>query len=102
MNRTTATRLAPLMRRQMPSAALRLQRAQVRAYADVPKPPSQHTTFYKTFGRPIFKVALMAIFTYQLAYFAWLKLETNEIREDIGATIAGLERRIEELEGARK
>lgn len=35
--------------------------------------------FYKTFGRPMLKVFLMAVFTYQLAYWAWAKLEADEI-----------------------
>lgn len=37
--------------------------------------------FYKTFTRPIAKVLLMATFTYQLAYWAWVKLETDEVKE---------------------
>ncbi|KAI0397257.1 hypothetical protein F5Y17DRAFT_415894 [Xylariaceae sp. FL0594] len=40
-------------------------------------------TFFKTFGRPIAKVFLMAIFTYQLAYFVWVKLEQGEKRAEI-------------------
>lgn len=38
--------------------------------------------FYKTFTRPVAKCLLLAMFTYQLAYFAWVKLETDEIRDD--------------------
>lgn len=39
------------------------------------------TNFYKTFTRPVAKVLLMAIFTYQLAYWGWVKLEQDEIRD---------------------
>lgn len=39
------------------------------------------TTFYKTFGRPIAKVFLMAILTYQLTYLAWMKLEQDDIKD---------------------
>ncbi|KAF3770700.1 hypothetical protein M406DRAFT_247643, partial [Cryphonectria parasitica EP155] len=38
--------------------------------------------FYKTFTRPVAKVLLMAVFTYQLAYWGWVKLEQDEIRAD--------------------
>jgi hypothetical protein len=37
--------------------------------------------FYKTFGRPVFKVFLMAMFTYQMLYLAWVRLEHGEERE---------------------
>ncbi|KAI1131991.1 hypothetical protein F5Y10DRAFT_27199 [Nemania abortiva] len=57
-----------------------------------------HKTFYKTFGRPIAKVFLMAIFTYQLAYYFWVKMEQDEIRTEMEATISDLEARIEQLE----
>ncbi|KAI1753431.1 hypothetical protein F4782DRAFT_496213 [Xylaria castorea] len=60
-----------------------------------------HKTFYKTFSRPIAKVFLMAIFTYQLAYYFWVKLEQDEVRAEMQATISDLEARIEQLEQAR-
>ncbi|TGJ86191.1 hypothetical protein E0Z10_g2593 [Xylaria hypoxylon] len=46
-------------------------------------PQQQHKTFYKTFGRPIAKVFLAAIFTYQLAYFFWVRLEQEETRAEM-------------------
>ncbi|TRX95371.1 hypothetical protein FHL15_003702 [Xylaria flabelliformis] len=60
-----------------------------------------HKTFYKTFGRPIAKVFLMAIFTYQLAYYFWVKLEQDEARAEMQAIISDLEARIEQLEQAK-
>lgn len=60
-----------------------------------------HKTFYKTFGRPIAKVFLMAIFTYQVAYYFWVRLEQDEIRGEMEATISDLEARIDKLEQAR-
>jgi hypothetical protein len=42
--------------------------------------------FYKTFTRPIAKVLLLAVFTYQLAYWSWVKLETDETREKTDGT----------------
>ncbi|KAI1486211.1 hypothetical protein F5X96DRAFT_673878 [Biscogniauxia mediterranea] len=41
--------------------------------------------FYATFGRPIFKTILIAILTYQFAYYAWIRLEQNEIKADMNA-----------------
>jgi hypothetical protein len=38
--------------------------------------------FYKTFTRPIAKVLLTATLTYQFLYWAWVKLETDEIRAE--------------------
>ncbi|KAK7910981.1 hypothetical protein PG985_013462 [Apiospora marii] len=66
-----------------------LQQHSRRLYSS--EPPSQPQSFKKTFSRPIFKVALMAIFTYQLAYYGWKRLEQNETREDLNKIIAQLE-----------
>lgn len=38
----------------------------------------------------------MAVFTYQLAYWAWSKLEADEIRAEADATIRDLEGKVEE------
>ncbi|KAH6612537.1 hypothetical protein C7974DRAFT_405778 [Boeremia exigua] len=43
-----------------------------------PKEPSRVGAFYKSFSAPILKCFLGALFTYQLAYFGWMKLETIE------------------------
>ncbi|KAF7551550.1 hypothetical protein G7046_g7700 [Stylonectria norvegica] len=67
-----------------------------RGYAT--KPPSVTAQFYKQFTRPIAKVGLLAVFTYQFLYWGWLRLETDEIRAERDATIAGLEAKVEEYE----
>ncbi|OTA79613.1 hypothetical protein M434DRAFT_402038 [Hypoxylon sp. CO27-5] len=67
-----------------------------------PPEGSINKQFYKTFGRPIAKVFLLAIFTYQVAYYFWVRLEQDEIKSEMRATIADLEARIEQLEKARK
>ncbi|KAH8909013.1 hypothetical protein BR93DRAFT_977104 [Coniochaeta sp. PMI_546] len=54
--------------------------------------------FYKTFTRPVAKCLLLAMFTYQLAYFAWVKLETDEIREERQAEVASLEEQVKNLQ----
>ncbi|KAF2416432.1 hypothetical protein EJ08DRAFT_643913, partial [Tothia fuscella] len=38
--------------------------------------------FYKSFGFPVIKVFLGALFTYQLIYWSWLKLESLEVKEE--------------------
>lgn len=43
-----------------------------------PKQPSRVGAFYKSFSAPILKCFLGALFTYQLAYFGWMKLEAIE------------------------
>ncbi|KAI1351717.1 hypothetical protein F5Y01DRAFT_107403 [Xylaria sp. FL0043] len=99
-NLTSPTQLIPRSR-----APLQLSRARF-ASTQAPNEPRpegslNHKTFYKTFGRPIAKVFLMAIFTYQLAYYFWVRLEQDEIRAEMQATISDLEARIEALEQAK-
>jgi hypothetical protein len=84
MNRLPALlRLASPPRR--PSQARPSQELR-RRYSSAGAAPSKHASFYKTFGRPILKVALGAIFTYQLAYYGWVKMETIEVQTDIAGT----------------
>lgn len=67
-----------------------------------PKPVSPHIGFYQTFGRPIFKVLLMATFTYQLAYWGWVRLEKDEIKREKTAELQGLEKQLAELTKDKK
>lgn len=41
---------------------------------------SLQSQFYKTFSRPIAKVLILAVFTYQVTYWTWTKLEADEVR----------------------
>lgn len=50
-------------------------------------PPAQRA-FYKSFGRPIAKVFFMALFTYQVLHYSWLRLEAMEEKEDKQGIIA--------------
>lgn len=43
---------------------------------------SPQAQFYKTFTRPIGKVLVLAVFTYQVAYWTWTKLEADEARAE--------------------
>ncbi|KAI6275049.1 hypothetical protein MCOR27_007143 [Pyricularia oryzae] len=51
-------------------------------YSSSSSKPSLSGNFYKTFGRPILKVVLSAMFVYQVAYYGWVKMETDEITRD--------------------
>ncbi|KAL7913615.1 hypothetical protein GGI35DRAFT_475472 [Trichoderma velutinum] len=73
-----------------PGGALR----QARSYAT--KQPS--AVFYKTFTRPIGKVLVLAVFTYQVAYWTWTKLEADEHRAEADETIAALENTVNEYQ----
>ncbi|GAW25589.1 hypothetical protein SAMD00023353_0901830 [Rosellinia necatrix] len=84
--------------RQLPRARFSSTQA---SHEPEPQGSLNHKTFYKTFGRPIAKVFLMAIFMYQLAYYFWVRLEHDEIRAEMNATISDLETRIERLEQAK-
>ncbi|KAI2473726.1 hypothetical protein F4781DRAFT_378575 [Annulohypoxylon bovei var. microspora] len=51
-----------------------------------PQEPSPNSQFFKTFGRPIAKVFLLAILTYQLAYYSWVRLEHFDIKSNMQGT----------------
>ncbi|CAD0093553.1 unnamed protein product, partial [Aureobasidium mustum] len=50
-----------------------------------------------SFGRPIAKVFLMALFTYQVIHYGWLKLEAMEEKEEKTAELQGLEGQLREM-----
>ncbi|KAI0471989.1 hypothetical protein GGR56DRAFT_677842 [Xylariaceae sp. FL0804] len=54
------------------------------------EPPNNRQTFAQTFMRPVAKTFLVAVFTYQLAYFAWTKLALDEERGQLQAKAAEL------------
>ncbi|KAG8623783.1 hypothetical protein KVT40_008759 [Elsinoe batatas] len=66
-----------------------------------PTPPptkdNPHRNFWRSFGRPIAKVFLGAMVTYQLVYFTWLKLEAVEEKFDKDAEVKRLEAQLHGL-----
>ncbi|ESZ92198.1 hypothetical protein SBOR_7407 [Sclerotinia borealis F-4128] len=59
--------------------------------------------FYKTFTRPVVKTLLTAVFIYQLTYWAWVRLEKDELKANKRLEIKELEAELEEVsEGAIK
>ncbi|KAI9648312.1 hypothetical protein NHQ30_002945 [Ciborinia camelliae] len=70
------------------------------ASSETPSPTaSLLRAFYKTFTRPIAKTLLMATFIYQLTYWAWVKLEKDELKEDKRREIKELEAELEKVSG---
>jgi hypothetical protein len=67
-----------------------------------PQPPNPHTNFYKTHGRALFKALTLAFFTYQVCYWAWLVLETEEIKDQKSREIKSLEEEVRLLDEGRR
>ncbi|KAF4120186.1 hypothetical protein GMORB2_3313 [Geosmithia morbida] len=92
-------RLHPLGRAPLLNTVRTKQIPYVRSYATPSNPkedaksPSKNPAaqFYKTFTRPVSKVLLIAVLTYQLVYFGWMKLETDEIRAETAGEFWGRE-----------
>ncbi|KAB8230175.1 hypothetical protein BDV23DRAFT_78803 [Aspergillus alliaceus] len=57
---------------------------------------------YKAFVSPFAKVFLGAIFTYQVIYWTWLKLEMDESKYTKNQEVAALEKQAKELTGSQK
>ncbi|KAF4464968.1 hypothetical protein FALBO_8183 [Fusarium albosuccineum] len=100
MNSTTITRLRPAI--ALRGAYMRASMVGRRDFASKTTKPSVTSQFYRNFTRPIAKTLLLAVFTYQLAYWTWVKLETDEVRAERDATIAQLEATVKEYDAAVK
>ncbi|KAG8416183.1 hypothetical protein J3459_013679 [Metarhizium acridum] len=89
--------VATTVSRRLPFAA----RPTGRLYATA-KEPGPTSQFYKTFTRPIAKVLVVAVFTYQSIYWGWVKLEADEHRQKTDAEIADLEAKVSTMDKALK
>lgn len=63
-------------------ACLQIVRGEYTAMNKPSKRLSPHLGFYRSFGRPIAKVFLGGVVTYQTVYWVWVKLETDEVKEE--------------------
>ncbi|KAJ4250596.1 hypothetical protein NW762_011855 [Fusarium torreyae] len=97
---TTLTRLRPAIAQRSANIS-GLNSMNRRTFASKTQPTAT-SQFYRTFTRPIAKTLLIAVFTYQLAYWGWVKLETDEVRAEREATIEKLETTIKEYDAATK
>ncbi|KAJ5902397.1 hypothetical protein N7495_002925 [Penicillium taxi] len=57
---------------------------------------------YRAFVSPFAKVFLGAVFTYQVIYWCWVKLETDEEKLAKNEELATLEKKARELAAAKK
>ncbi|KAI0840235.1 hypothetical protein F5Y06DRAFT_294905 [Hypoxylon sp. FL0890] len=81
-----AQRISPAIRtQQLERTWVRFSSSQ-QGQPQSPPEESINKEFFKTFGRPIAKVFLLAIFTYQLAYYFWVRLEQDEIKSEMRGT----------------
>ncbi|KAL4913155.1 hypothetical protein BDW62DRAFT_193138 [Aspergillus aurantiobrunneus] len=74
-----------------------------------PNPPPQQPSAYKEgmsrykhFASPFAKVFLGAVFTYQVIYWTWVKLEMEEVKADQNKQLAALEKEARDLTGGKK
>ncbi|KAL1588538.1 hypothetical protein WHR41_02892 [Cladosporium halotolerans] len=98
------TRLVGTATRRMPVFQRRLQSTQ-----QPPEPPKSeepksnpHRDFYKYRSRPVFKSVLVAIFTYQVLYWGWLKLESMETKHNKEGELRSIESEIRRHAQGRK
>ncbi|KAL2814778.1 hypothetical protein BJX63DRAFT_431168 [Aspergillus granulosus] len=69
-----------------------------------PQQPSgykQGMSRYKLFASPFAKVFLGAVFTYQVIYWTWVKLEMEETKEGRNKDVVALEKEVRELTGKK-
>lgn len=59
-------------------------------------------TFYRNNTYPVLKSFLLALLTYQLAYYVWLKLEVVEEKSEQQGTIRGLEEEVKRAVARQK
>ncbi|KAL4802895.1 hypothetical protein BDV18DRAFT_145768 [Aspergillus unguis] len=75
-----------------------------------PRPPPQQPeqnaykegmSRYKLFASPFAKVFLGAVFTYQVIYWTWVKLEMEEVKVEKNKQLAAVENEVRELTGKK-
>ncbi|KAH4858110.1 hypothetical protein HBH68_029420 [Parastagonospora nodorum] len=67
-----------------------------------PKAPSRTGTYYKSFSYPVLKTFLIALFTYQITYYTWLKLEIIEQKHGKASEIGDLQEQLREAVAKQK
>jgi hypothetical protein len=58
--------------------------------------------FYRSHGRALFKALTLAFFSYQIVYWSWLTLETEELKAHRDQEIKSLETQVRLLDESRK
>lgn len=65
-------------------------------------PDEQPVNFYRSHGRALFKALTLAFLSYQIVYYVWLTLETEELKEHKDREIQTLETQVRLLDEARR
>ena len=86
---------------QIPSRAFTTTLRKLQNQYSHPNEP-QRPSFYRTHGRAFFKSFTLAFLTYQIIYWFWLTIESEEIRDTKDAEIKGLEGEVRLLDEGRK
>jgi len=64
--------------------------------------PDARPSIYRTHGRALLKALTLAFLTYQVVYWTWLTLETEEIKDSKNREIRSLENEVRLLDEGRK
>lgn len=64
--------------------------------------PEQPVNVYRSHGRALFKALTLAFFSYQVVYWGWLILETEELKDHKDREIKALENEVRLLDEQRK
>ncbi|OAP62122.1 hypothetical protein AYL99_04325 [Fonsecaea erecta] len=83
------------------SAARRYAQSQ-RTSSTSSSQPERPVNFYTTHGRAFFKAITLAFLTYQIAYWGWLTLETEYLKDQKNREIKSLEQEVRLLDEGRK
>lgn len=64
--------------------------------------PEQPVNFYRSHGRALFKALTLAFLSYQIVYWAWLTVETEELKAHKDQEITALEKEVRLLDETRR
>lgn len=96
-HRLLAPHVPILRRRTFSTFALLRQQQQQQQQQPQYQPPtpkkklSPHASFYAQFTRPLLKVLTLSFLTYQIVYWAWIKLENEGLKHEKSLEVKGLE-----------
>ncbi|KIW30187.1 uncharacterized protein PV07_05948 [Cladophialophora immunda] len=107
--------LRSIVRTRPPGAQVQLPRSSLRTFSAVrmhaqsqrtssasSPQPERPVNFYSTHGRAFFKAITLAFLTYQIAYWAWLTVETEYLKDQKNREVKSLEQEVRLLDEGRK
>ena len=91
-----------LLRTFSTSPPLRQQQQQPQYQPPTPKKLSPHASFYAQFTRPLLKVLTLSFLTYQVVYWAWIKLENEGLKHEKSVEVKGLEDEVKAVAAGKR